>query len=66
MIHIKKEAEDKNLDLQNAKEKLQSLEDILLKSEEEIKPIQDRLDQIYKIELEVSKLESQKIKLATK
>lgn len=66
LIHLKNDAESRGLELQSAEEKLTILDGKLVKYEDAMKPIRERLDRIRSIELEISKLYTQKTEISTK
>ncbi|XP_055855435.1 DNA repair protein RAD50 [Episyrphus balteatus] len=66
LSHLKKQLEDKNIDLQNAHEKYNAIKDKCNKFDEEMKPIDERLLEIRKVEYEVGKQQALKVELETK
>lgn len=66
LSHLKKQLEDKNIDLQNAHEKFNVIQDKCTKFDEEMKPIDKRLSEIREIEYEVGKQQALKVQLETK
>lgn len=65
-MHLKKEAEDKTMDMQRAQKKMNEYQVDYGKCEEEMEPIRERLIKIQTIEMDVSKLTAKKIELSTK
>lgn len=66
LVHLKTDAESRTLELRVAEEKLSKLDGTLVKCEEAMVPIRERLDRIRSIELEISKLYTQKTEISTK
>lgn len=66
LAHIKKEAEKKTMELQQVTEKLVKIEFHYKKCEEDMVPVRERLLKIQKIEMDLSKLQVQRIELSTK
>lgn len=64
--HLKKEMDEKTLNLEKCQEKAKSIEEQCKQCEVDMAPIEERLQQIYKIEHEVGKLQAQKVELQTK
>lgn len=65
-LRLKRETEGKMMDLQTNEKKLAKIEVQLKEFVEEIKPIEDRMKFIQKLEWEVSKIAEEKVKLTTK
>lgn len=66
LVHLKNDAESRGLELNSAEVKLAKLDGTLVKCEEAMVPIRERLDRIRSIELEISKLYTQKTEISTK
>ena len=66
MDHLKNESETKALELQASIRKLEKHKEDHDRCETDLKPISDRLATIHKIEMEMTKLYSQKVELTTK
>lgn len=66
LLHIKKEAESKTIEMQNVNDKLSKLEMKYKKCQDDMAPLQERLDIIRGIEMNLSKLKAQEIELSTK
>lgn len=65
-LRLKRETEGKMMDLQTNETKLTKIEVQLKEFVEEIKPIEERMKFIQKLEWEVSKIAEEKVKLTTK
>lgn len=65
LAHLKKEMDDKSLSLQKAEQKCKDIKDQCQKCDEEVQPIDARLQEIRNIELEISKYHAQKVKMDT-
>lgn len=63
---MKKEMEEKSVNLQKYQQKAKTIDDQCLQCEEEMKPIEERLQKILKIEYDVGKYQAQKVELQTK
>lgn len=64
--HLKKDAETRTLDLSTADGKLLTLEETMKRCDESMLPIRERLDKIRTIELEITKLYTNKTEVSTK
>ena len=58
--------EEKSLSLQKHQNKAKTIDDQCTLCEEEMKPIEERLQKIHKIEYDVGKYQAQKVELQTK
>lgn len=65
-LRLKRETEGKMMDLQANEKKLAKIEEQMNAFVEEIKPIEERMKVIQKLEWEVSKLHEERVKLTTK
>lgn len=65
-LRLKRETEGKMMDLQANEKKLAKIEVQMNAFVEEIKPIEDRMKVIQKLEWEVSKIHEERVKLTTK
>lgn len=65
-LRLKRETEGKLMDLQANETKLAKLEAKLNEFAEEVKPIEERMKVIQKLEWEVSKIQEERVKLTTK
>lgn len=65
-LRLKRETEGKMMDLQTNETKLAKIEVQLNEFADEIKPIEERMEFIRKLEWEVSKIAEEKVKLTTK
>lgn len=65
-LRLKRETEGKMMDLQANETKLAKIEVQLAAFAEEIKPIEERMKTIQKLEWEVGKLQEERVKLTTK
>lgn len=66
LAHLKKEMDDKSLGLEKAELKCKDIKEQCAKCDEEVKPIDARLQEIRNIELEISKYHAQKVEMDTK
>lgn len=66
LAHLKKEMDDKSLGLEKAEQKCKDIKEQCAKCDEEVQPIDARLQEIRNIELEISKYHAQKVEMDTK
>uniref|UniRef100_A0A1A9WRR6 Zinc-hook domain-containing protein n=1 Tax=Glossina brevipalpis TaxID=37001 RepID=A0A1A9WRR6_9MUSC len=64
--HLKQEMEEKNVSLQNYRQKALTIDGECVKCNDELKPVEERLEEIFNVEREVGKYQAQKIELHTK
>lgn len=64
--HLKQEMEEKTLGLQKYQQKAKTIDEQCTLCEEQMKPIEERLKTIHKIEYDVGKFQAQKVELQTK
>lgn len=67
VYHVNKnDAEKKKLDLENTTEKLNKLDGITIQLDQEMLPIKEKLEEIRKVEMDVSKCVAQRVEIKTK
>ncbi|XP_067628332.1 DNA repair protein RAD50 [Eurosta solidaginis] len=65
LAHLKQEMDDKSLSLKKAQEKCAAIKNACGRLEEEMKPIDARLEEIRNVEFEVGKYQAQKVEVET-